>query len=114
MHRIRVVAVGLLAAALLATPAPAQATSAVRSHAERGSGAPVAARAAVGARRSVDSPVPAGTPAPFRQDTRQNRAMMIVGGAALLTGTIIGHNTGLLISAGGAVVGLWGLFQFLQ
>ena len=39
---------------------------------------------------------------------------MIVGGVALLTGAIIGGDAGLMISVGGAVVGLWGLYQFLQ
>ena len=62
----------------------------------------------------VNAPVAPALPAPRRADTHQNRALMIVGGAALLTGAIIGGDAGLMISVGGAVVGLWGLYQFLQ
>lgn len=57
---------------------------------------------------------PAKNPAPFCADTRQNRALMIVGGAAMLTGAVVGHDAGVLISVGGAVVFLWGLYQYLQ
>jgi hypothetical protein len=110
---VRYALVAALAASSIATPALAQG-----GHAQQISGAPVASQAAVGVRRSVNAPTPAGAPAgapaPFRQDTRQNRAMMYVGGAALLTGLIIGGSPGALISVGGAVVGLWGLYQFLQ
>jgi hypothetical protein len=41
-------------------------------------------------------------------------ALMVVGGAALLTGLIIGGNAGTAIAVGGAVVGLVGLYQYLQ
>jgi hypothetical protein len=40
--------------------------------------------------------------------------MMIVGGAALIVGAVIGHTAGTLIMVGGAVVGLAGLYQYLQ
>ncbi len=78
------------------------------------SGAPVLAQQAVGVRRMSDAPLPLKNPAPFRADTRQNRTLMIVGGAGMLTGLVIGHDAGVLISAGGAVVFLWGLYQYLQ
>jgi hypothetical protein len=39
---------------------------------------------------------------------------MVVGGAALLTGLIIGDDPGTVIAVGGAVVGLYGLYQYLQ
>ena len=78
------------------------------------SGAPVAAQASVGVQRLQPAPAPVGQPAPFRGDTRQNRALMIVGGAGLLTGMVIGGDSGTLISIGGGVVFLWGLFQYLQ
>lgn len=50
---------------------------------------------------------------------RQNRfthaqVLMIVGGAALLTGAIIGDDAGTIVMIGGAAVGLWGLYLFLQ
>ena len=78
------------------------------------SGAPVAAKASVGVQRLQPAPAPLGKPAPFRGDTRQNRALMIVGGAGMLTGMVIGGDSGTLISVGGGVVFLWGLFQYLQ
>ena len=76
--------------------------------------APVLARQSVGVSRIAGVPAPARNPAPFRADTKQNRAMMIVGGAAMLTGAVVGHDAGVLISVGGAVVFLWGLYQYLQ
>lgn len=77
-------------------------------------GAPIAAQASVGVQRLQPAPAPLGTPAPFRGDTRQNRALMIVGGAGMLTGMVIGGDSGTLISVGGGVVFLWGLYQYLQ
>ena len=40
--------------------------------------------------------------------------LMIVGGAAILTGIVIGNGAGYAISVGGAVIGLYGLYQYLQ
>ena len=51
---------------------------------------------------------------PDRAGLGQSRAMMIVGGAALIVGAVIGHTAGTLIMVGGAVVGLVGLYQYLQ
>lgn len=78
------------------------------------SGAPVLAQQGVGVRRLADAPTPLPHPAPFRADTRQNRALMIVGGAGMLTGAVVGGDPGALISVGGAVVFLWGLYQYLN
>ncbi len=80
----------------------------------RVSAAPVLANMTVGVRNTLNAPAPVPTPVPFRQDTKQNRAMMIVGGAAMLTGAVVGGSAGTLISVSGAVVFLWGLYQFLQ
>jgi hypothetical protein len=41
-------------------------------------------------------------------------AMMIVGGAAVLLGAIIGDTPGTVIMIGGAVIGLIGLYEYLQ
>ena len=38
----------------------------------------------------------------------------IVGGAALVAGLIIGGDAGALLAVGGAVVGLYGLYQFVR
>jgi hypothetical protein len=39
---------------------------------------------------------------------------MIVGGAALITGALIGGDVGTIFMVGGAVMGLDGLYQYLQ
>lgn len=43
-----------------------------------------------------------------------NVALMIVGGAALVTGLVIGGDGGLVIATSGAVVGLLGLYRYLR
>ena len=52
----------------------------------------------------------------FARTTNQNqaRAMMIVGVAALIAGAIIGDTPGTIIMVGGTVVGLIGLYEYLQ
>ena len=39
--------------------------------------------------------------------------LMILGGAALVTGLIIGDDAGTVIAVGGAVIGLYGLYVYL-
>ena len=39
--------------------------------------------------------------------------LMIFGGAALITGLIIGNSAGTVIAVGGAIVGLYGLYVYL-
>jgi len=41
-------------------------------------------------------------------------AMMVVGGTALLVGAIIGDTPGTIFMIGGAVIGLVGLYEYLQ
>ena len=55
-------------------------------------------------------------PVRFARTTNQNqaRAMMIVGVAALIAGAIIGDTPGTIIMVGGTVVGLIGLYEYLQ
>lgn len=52
--------------------------------------------------------------APRRGGYGQPVALMVVGGAALLTGLIIGGSAGTVIAVGGALVGLYGLYEYLQ
>jgi hypothetical protein len=54
------------------------------------------------------------TAAPRRAGYGQPVALMVVGGAALLTGLIIGDDAGTVIAVGGALVGLYGLYEYLQ
>ena len=120
MKSVRLLVAAALAAAVaaaIASPARAQGAQAVRGVAVRGvavSAAPVLAQQAVGVRRQAEAPLPLKHPAPFRANTRQNRTLMIVGGAGLLTGAVVGGDPGALISVGGAVVFLWGLYQYLN
>lgn len=41
-------------------------------------------------------------------------ALMLVGGAALLAGAVIGGDAGTIIMVSGAVIGLYGLYLYLQ
>ena len=38
---------------------------------------------------------------------------MIVGGAALIVGAVIGDDAGTIVMIGGAAMGLYGLYRFL-
>ena len=49
-----------------------------------------------------------------RNGFSQSQVLMIVGGAALLTGLIIGDDVGDILAIGGAGVGLYGLYRYLQ
>ena len=44
----------------------------------------------------------------------QSEAMMIVGGAAILVGAIVGGDAGDVFMIGGAIVGLYVLYKYLQ
>jgi hypothetical protein len=44
----------------------------------------------------------------------QAQALVIVGGVAVIAGLIIGGGAGYAIAVGGAIVGLFGLYQYLQ
>lgn len=62
--------------------------------------------------RHAEAPV---TAAPARHGNYgQPVALMVVGGAAVLTGLIIGGGAGGAIAVGGAIIGLVGLYQYLQ
>lgn len=40
--------------------------------------------------------------------------LMVVGGAAMVAGAIIGGDAGTIFMVGGGLVGLWGLYNYLQ
>jgi hypothetical protein len=73
---------------------------------------PTVRNAAVGVKAPKMQLDPA--PAPKPAETRQNEAMMIVGGAALVVGAIIGGTAGTIFMVGGAGVGLYGLYKYLE
>lgn len=49
-----------------------------------------------------------------RQSTGKPAALMIVGGAAVVLGAVIGDTPGTLFMVGGAVTFLYGLYLYLQ
>ena len=103
----------------LARPASAQEISLAPSPvsavvAEQGA-APAAGPTLDGASVAVrHAEVPVTAAAPRRAGYGQPIALMVVGGAALLTGLIIGDDAGTVIAVSGAVIGLVGLYQYLQ
>jgi hypothetical protein len=97
----------LAAAPALTAPAAPQPSTA----APQAAVGPTADAAAVGVRHA---PAPKDA-APARQGGYgQPVALMVVGGAAVLVGLIIGGGAGTAIAIGGAVAGLVGLYQYLQ
>lgn len=49
-----------------------------------------------------------------RRGMGRGQVLMIVGGAAFLAGAIIGDDAGTIMMIGGAGIGLWGLYLYLQ
>lgn len=64
----------------------------------------------------AEATVPAfvAPPLPGVERTSRDVALMIVGGAALVLGAVIGDDAGALMMVGGGVVGLVGLYQYLR
>ena len=48
-----------------------------------------------------------------KKSSKNSLALMIVGGAALVVGAVIGGDAGTIVMLGGAGVGLYGLYLFL-
>ncbi|HUF30525.1 MAG TPA: hypothetical protein VMM77_07645 [Gemmatimonadaceae bacterium] len=65
---------------------------------------------AVSARTSLESALPQDP----RLGTGRNMAMVIVGSGAFVTGLVIGGDAGAILSVGGAVVALYGLYQIMK
>lgn len=76
--------------------------------------APTRADATVGVHESARAPEPVPAPLPMRERTSRNVAMMIVGGAGLIVGAVVGGDSGTIIMIGGGALGLYGLWQYLK
>lgn len=77
--------------------------------------ASVAVRAAsVEPQRLAATATPSNALPAARGSQGQPKALMIVGGAAFLAGALIGDTAGTAIMIGGAGVGLYGLYLYLQ
>jgi hypothetical protein len=72
---------------------------------------PTMESASVAVRHQADA---APAAAQRRGGSAPGTALMIVGGAAVLVGLVIGGGAGGAIAVGGAVLGLYGLYQYLQ
>jgi hypothetical protein len=86
--------------------APSESTAAVMTRGPSRASARVASHAVS---------TPRGAP-PVIQNRKSNKnalALMIVGGAALVIGAVIGDDAGTIVMLGGAGVGLYGLYLFL-
>lgn len=70
------------------------------------------------ARVGVVAPAVAASPASAssaeQMPSRESAALMIVGGAALLAGLLIGGDAGTAIAVGGALLGLYGLWMYVR
>jgi hypothetical protein len=106
-------------ASLTARPAHAQTASfapapvtapATASAATPAAVGPTLEAAQVGVRHTSTAPAPARR----HGGLGQAEALMIVGGAAVLVGLLIGGGAGGAIAVGGAIIGLVGLYQYLQ
>lgn len=75
--------------------------------------APYADNAAVGV-RSLSPSAPKPYAPPPKEKVGSNVAMMIVGGAGLIVGAVVGGTPGTIIMIGGGVIGLVGLYRYLQ
>jgi hypothetical protein len=68
----------------------------------------------VGVQRQAAQPAATPAAARGRSGLGQPEALMIVGGAALLLGAVIGDDPGTILMIGGAIVFLAGLYKYLQ
>lgn len=114
-HRI----VSLIAAAAFGAASPAlvanaQAPAAANAQTQtRAAAGPTVSSNVAGVKQAAVAPAKAAA-AEQRLGAGRNVAMMVVGGAALIIGAIIGGTAGVLIAVGGAVIGLYGLYNFVQ
>jgi hypothetical protein len=103
----------LTAAVLSLTGAVVSTARAQASESQPLSGPTVAAaRVAVSPDLRMDARVP--TSLDLRQRLTRSETLMIVGGAIFLAGAIIGDDPGTIIMIGGAAIGIYGLYLYLQ
>lgn len=94
--------------AALAPALPAQAPP------SRASAGPTAESARVGIAAPVAAESPTASGVQLQAPDRESAALMIVGGAALLAGLVIGGGAGTAIAVSGALLGLYGLWMYAR
>jgi hypothetical protein len=110
-----VLVLGLFAAAPAGAQEASLVPSPVTAPATEPAAAPVAGPTLESATVAVRHQADLSPAAPQRRGgSAPGTALMIVGGAAVLVGLVIGGSAGGAIAVGGAVVGLVGLYQYLQ
>lgn len=124
MHAItrRSLVAALALASLLAIPAPVaaqQASTLTEQAPATPAAAPAAGPTVEQATAGVRAPAASeqqlsAAAAQSRAGLGTARAQMIVGFAALVAGALIGDTPGTIIMIGGAILGLWGLYNYLQ
>jgi hypothetical protein len=112
---------GLLSAPITSDTVDAGGTSATARGAAAlpPSAGPALEAASVAVRSRALTPIPGDSAAALLQARAgqgfgQSEILMIVGGATFLVGAIIGDDAGTIIMIGGAAIGLYGLYTFLQ
>jgi hypothetical protein len=106
----------VLAAIALVIPALGSAQSnPTNTQASTGPAAgPTIATSATAFRAVSVQPADSASMAMQRQNVGQPVALMVVGGAAILVGAVIGDAPGTLFMIGGAIALLYGLYKYLQ
>ena len=96
----------------VASPAPVERSTTADTLVTRGRQMSAIDRPSAAIRRSDF-----GTPAPLPasgQNLGEAKAEMAVGGAAIVVGALIGGDGGAVLMFGGAIVGLYGLWNYLK
>jgi len=118
MHVRRFALVALLATAFGATPALAQQQAAAVASPAAPSVSqvdrPTFENSRVAARPLASAESATLAPAVQAQGLGRPAALMLVGFGALLAGAIIGDDVGTIFMVGGAVIGLYGLYEYLK
>lgn len=114
MNRKLISLAAAFAVIVTSTAAAAQASAQLHSKSEHAAGPTVAASTA-GIRAPTQArSLNANAARDAHMGAGANVALMVVGGAALIIGAIIGGTPGILIAVAGAAVGLYGLYNFIQ
>ncbi|HEY5219475.1 MAG TPA: hypothetical protein VIJ16_06690 [Gemmatimonadaceae bacterium] len=75
---------------------------------------PVLQTAAVGPRAQLATTAAPAMSMAQNGESSQNLALMVVGGAGLIVGAIIGGRSGTIVMVGSGIIGLVGLFRYVQ
>ena len=103
-----------LARAQMVTIAPDIAVMPDRPNVAPAALGPTPASLSVAVRASAAQTSTTSAPAANRMPQRQSVALMIVGGAAILVGAVVEGKPGTVFMIGGAVIGLYGLYKYLE